>query len=75
MNDKCDVEFKTKMSKSEYCICSACHDTATVMMVTLPETLYFDGGPLTTKYREYWLCARCRTKLTHALDFPEAQYE
>lgn len=71
MNDKTNVKFKTKMSKSEYCTCSACHGIAMVMKIILPETLYFDGGPLTTKYREYWLCAKCRTKLTHALDFPE----
>ena len=71
MNDKCDVTFKTRMSKSNNCICNACHGTGTVMKITYPDTLYFDGKSLGTKYREYWLCARCRTKLTHALDYPE----
>ena len=73
MTDKCDVTFKSKMSKSEYCFCTACHDTGWVMKVTLPETRYFDGNRLTTKYHEYWLCAKCRTKLTHALDWPEEE--
>jgi hypothetical protein len=73
MNDKLDVTFKTRMSKYDNCICSACHDTSTVMKVSLPNTLFHDGKKLSTRYTEYWLCAKCRTKLTHALDFPEEE--
>jgi len=70
MNDKLDVVFESTMSEYENCFCTACHDTARVMKVNLPQTLYFDGNSLSTKYNEYWLCARCRTKLAHALDWP-----
>ncbi len=73
MNNKRDVTFKSKISKSDKCFCSACHDAGWVMKVKLPETLYFDGNKLSTKYSEYWLCAKCRTKLAHALDWPEEE--
>lgn len=71
MIDKCNVTFKSKMSKQTNCSCDACHDIDRVVKVTLPKTLYFDGNTLSTKYNEYWLCGGCRTKLVHALDFPE----
>ena len=71
MIDKCDVNFESRMSSNNNCFCSACHDTARVMKVVMPETLFHDGKKLSTKYREYWLCAGCRTKLSHALDWPK----
>lgn len=70
--EKLNVKFETSMSGSENCTCDACHDVSRVMKVTLPETKFFgNGNRLSTKYTEYWLCAPCRTKLVHALDFPE----
>lgn len=71
MSDKLDVTFKSKMSKADNCLCDACHDSAMVMKVSLPKTLFHDGNNLSTRYNEYWLCAPCRTKLVHALDWPE----
>lgn len=68
-----DVNFKTRVSKFDNCFCDACHDVAMVMKISLPKTLFHDGKTLSTKYSEYWLCAKCRTKLTHALDFPEEE--
>ena len=70
MRERLDVVFESTISKHENCLCAACHDTDRVIKVKLPHTLYFDGNGLSTKYNEYWLCARCRTKLAHALDWP-----
>lgn len=68
-----EVTFETKISKAENCICAACHGTGRVIQIRLPETLFFDGGHgLSTKYRNYWLCAPCRAKLVRALDWTEA---
>lgn len=71
-----EVEFKSTISESEFCICDACHKKDEVMKLTLPETAYHRNGngqlrQLSTKYREYWLCPSCRRKLVHALDWPE----
>lgn len=71
MSEKLEVQIKSKMSVTDNCFCTACHDTGKVMKVRLPETKYHNGRDLTTKYHEYWLCAPCRTKLVHALDYPE----
>ncbi len=70
---KKDVTFETKMSKQTNCTCDACHDIAKVMKIKLPQTLFHDGKGLSTKYSNYWLCASCRTKLSHALDWPEEE--
>ena len=71
-SEKLEVIFKTSMSDGEWCICDACYDVSRVMKVTLPETKFFgNGNGLSTEYSEYWLCAPCRTKLVHALDFPD----
>jgi hypothetical protein len=69
--EKLNVKFETSMSGSENCTCDACHDVSRVMKVTLPRTKFYDGKKLSAKYEQYWLCAPCRTKLTHALDFPD----
>ncbi len=71
MNDYLDVDFATQMSSFDNCICDACHDTTTVVKIKLPSTKFHDHINLTTKYSEYWLCGKCRNKLTYALDFPE----
>lgn len=73
--EKLDVTFKSTMSEHDNCVCDACHDSTTVMKVTMPRTKYFDGELLSTHYNEYWLCARCRSKLVHALDFPNENKE
>ena len=64
------IKFTSKMSKSEYCACTACCDIGRVMKVSLPTTLCHDMKNLSTKYSEYWLCAKCRAKLSHALAWP-----
>lgn len=66
-----EVKFRTKMSRYKNCICDACHDTDSAIKISLPETKFHDGIVLSTKYSNYWLCIKCRNKLTHALDFPE----
>ena len=66
-----EVDFETEMSSFKNCICDACHDTDTVIKIRLPETKYHDGKGLSTKFINYWLCVKCRAKLTRALDFPE----
>ena len=70
-----DVEFKTSMSKADNCICNSCHAEGTVMKLTYPKTMYHDGKHLSTKYQEFWLCAKCREKLSFALDWPDDTYE
>lgn len=71
--EKLDVNFTAKLSRHDNCSCSACHGIGRVMKIGLPETKYFDGGQLTARYRDYWICAKCRTKLAHALDWPEEE--
>ncbi len=71
-----EVEFKSTISESEFCICDACHKKDEVMKLTLPETAYHRNGngqlrQLSTIHQEYWLCPPCRSKLVHALDWPE----
>lgn len=71
--DKLDVSFDSILSRAENCFCDACHGTGRVTKLKMPETLYFDGGTLSTKYFNYWLCDKCRTMLAHALDWPEEE--
>ena len=71
MNEKVEVEIKSMMSDTENCYCDACHDIGKVIGIRLPVTRCYDGRNLSTAYQEYWLCAPCRTKLVHALDYPE----
>ena len=71
MNDKHKVIFKTIISERDDCFCTACGNKDTVMKVSLPYTRCYDGKTLSTKYKEYWICAPCRTKLVHALDYPQ----
>ena len=72
-NDRRDVFFEINISEYGNCFCSACHDTSRVTRITFPLTKYFDGKNLSTKYDEYWLCAKCRSKLADALNCPKEE--
>lgn len=66
-NEKRDVRFPASVSKSDNCICTACHGIGRVTKLELPETLYFDRSGLSTQYNSYWLCNDCRKKLVNSL--------
>lgn len=70
--DSIAVEFTSRASVYENCICDGCHHTGYVLKLKIPTTLYHDGKNLTTKYREYWLCRACRDKLVQALIWEDA---
>lgn len=61
------VKFTAKMSTYDNCVCNACHNVGKVIKLEIPETKYFYGHNLTTKYTEFWLCMDCRKKLIQAL--------
>ena len=67
-NDFC-VKFQSELSTYDNCICNACHHIGHVIKLVVPETTYNNGGKLTTKYRPFWLCRRCRDKLVKALEW------
>ena len=69
--EKLNVKFNSRRSKFNNCICDACHNEAMVTKMSFPETIYFDGSRLETRYSEYWLCARCRNTLEDALLSPD----
>lgn len=64
-----DVNFFALKSQYNNCICSACHNGATVLKLQLPTTLYEppEYKRLKTQYREYWLCGNCLNKLRKAI--------
>jgi len=64
------VEFRTHVPLSDNHSCCSCKNIGHVMKIKMPRTRYFNGPDLETKYFEYWLCALCRIKLAHALDYP-----
>lgn len=66
-----DVKFKTSMSKASNCICNACHAEGTVMKLTFPVTKFHDSKNLRAKYYQFWLCEKCRAKLSFALEWPD----
>ena len=66
--ERLDVKFKASMSKSDNCICNACHGAGTVMKLTYPVTKFHDRKKLSTRYYEFWLCDKCREKLSFALN-------
>ena len=68
-----NVRFRARNSKAENCFCSGCHAGGKVIKMLLPETLYYDGKDLSTRYREYWLCQECVEKLKKVLDNPEEE--
>lgn len=65
--EKLEVNFDSRMSESDGCICDACHNVSRVIEVTLPTTKFFDGEKLSTKYEQYWLCEKCHQKLLNVL--------
>lgn len=69
-NEKLNVEFPSKISVADNCVCSACHTLGRVVKLELPETLYHNPRKgLSTEYMEYWLCRECRDKLAKALEW------
>ena len=62
-----NVEYKAARSKFDNCLCNGCHGSGYVYKITYPETLFFDGNKLTTKYNEWWLCDDCIKKLAQAV--------
>jgi hypothetical protein len=65
-NEGLNVEFRSKVSTADNCICNACHNVGKVVKLELPETLY-RKGVLKTEYNEYWICLNCREKLIQVL--------
>lgn len=70
-----NVKFEAHISEGNNCICNACHNGGSVMKVKLPDTRYHDRKKLSTKYREYWLCCKCKTKLRWVMDWPDDSYQ
>ena len=70
-----NVKFEAHISEGNNCICNACHNGGSVMKIKLPDTCYHDRKKLSTKYREYWLCCKCQTKLRWAMDWPDDSYQ
>lgn len=68
-----DVDFPSELSRANNCICDACHDTNMVIRLKLPETKFFDGQGLSTKYTNYWLCGECGGKLLCSLAYPKEE--
>ena len=66
-HERKSVKFTAKMSTCDNCVCNACHNVGEVIKLKMPETKYFDGKNLTTRYTEFWLCMDCRKKLIRAL--------
>ncbi len=67
MTERIDVEFYAKRSAYGNCMCTCCHGTDYVTKIKIPETLYFNGKNLSTKFAEYWICDICSNKLVDAL--------
>lgn len=69
------VKVTSEMGKTTNCICDFCHDSTRVIKLMIPETKFFDGYKLTTKYTPMWLCKFCRDALRTAIDleFPKEE--
>ena len=74
-HERKSVKFTAKMSTYDNCVCNACHDVGKVIKLKMPETKYFDGKNLTTRYKGFWLCMDCRKKLIRALKIDGASDE
>lgn len=64
-----EVDFPSKMSKADNCICNACFTDDRVIKLMLPNTCFDRNGRKRTSYDEYWLCRDCRDKLVKALEW------
>lgn len=62
-----DVQFTASASATDNCICDCCHSVGKVIKLQIPETKYFDGRGLSTKYSGLWVCENCCSKLAVAL--------
>lgn len=69
------VKVRSKMSDHTRCICDLCHESTRVIKLSMPETKYFDGRKLSTRYTPLWICESCRDALRTALDleFPKEE--
>ncbi len=67
MDDKLDVKFNATESEQSNCLCNCCHGTGKALKLKIPETLYYNGKGLSTRYRDLWICETCREKLIAAL--------
>ena len=63
-----DVKFVAATSENESCICDCCHNVGRVVKLEIPDTKFFNGKALETKYFNLWMCEKCRRKLTAALE-------
>lgn len=63
-----NVKFIAKWSDNKYYSCSACHKIDRVLRIKFPETLFFNGYTLSTRYNQYWLCSECLGKLKKAME-------
>lgn len=62
-----DVTFTASTINKDNCICDCCHGTGRVIQVQIPDTKYFNGRSLSTKYSGLWICKTCADKLVEAL--------
>lgn len=69
------VKVTSEIGKATNCICDFCHATGRVIKVQIPQTKFYDGYRLTTKYSSMWLCESCRDALRTAIDieFPKEE--
>ena len=59
--------FEASPGCRSHSVCAACFSVGSVTVLRLPETGYHGGGPLSTRYHDYWLCDRCRDELITTL--------
>lgn len=65
------VNFFTHLTNESGCRCSACMAAGPVIEIVFPHTLYTKDGRLITRYEATALCASCKKKLAHALEWPD----
>lgn len=70
-----DVKFSAIKSQADNCLCDGCKRSGKVIKITYPNTLYYDGKNLTTKYRHIWLCPDCLRKLQRAIETAKKEGE
>lgn len=61
------VKYKAVRSKFNNCVCNGCFKRSYVTKITYPESCYWDGKNVTTRYGEWWLCDDCIENLSHAV--------
>lgn len=70
-----DVRFTAEpvCNGENYKQCEGCHNNSSATELTLPNTLYFNGNDLTTRYYRIWFCPDCIRKLKQALECVESK--